>query len=130
MAIVCFSAIGALFAAFSFGSLAVIQCLLYSGALTLEFLALLVLRLRRPHAERSFRVPGGWFGMAYVCMSPFAFAALLLFATLRDWRSFPGQLFTVGAILGIGVGLYFVRRRVAVPRGDRGFPQVSSSPPI
>ena len=130
MAIVCFSAIGALFAAFSFGSLAVIQCLLYSGALTLEFLALLVLRIRRPHAERSFRVPGGWFGMAYVCMSPFAFAALLLFATLRDWRSFPGQLFAVGAILGIGVGLYFVRRRVAVPRGGGGFPQVSSSPPI
>jgi amino acid transporter len=130
MAIVCFSAIGALFAAFSFGSLAVIQCLLYSGALTLEFLALLVLRVRRPHADRSFRVPGGWFGMAYVCMSPFAFAALLLFATLRDWRSFPGQLFVVGAILGIGVGLYFVRRRVAVQRSGGGFPQVSSSPPI
>lgn len=122
LAIVCFSAIGALFAAFSFGSLAVIQCLLYSGALALEFLALLVLRVRRPHADRSFRVPGGWFGMAYVCMSPFAFAALLLYATLQDWRSFPGQLFVVCAILGIGVGLYFVRRRVAVPRGsDPGF---------
>lgn len=128
MAIICFSVVGALFAAFSFGSLAVIQCLLYTAALTLEFLALLVLRVRRPHAERSFRVPGGWFGMAYVCMSPFAFAVLLLFATLRDWRSFPGQLFVVGAILGIGVGLYFVRRRVALPRGG-GFPQVSNAPP-
>lgn len=128
MAIVCFSAIGALFAAFSFGSLAVIQCLLYSAALTLEFLALLVLRVRRPHAERSFRVPGGWLGMAYVLTSPFAFAALLLYATLRDWRSFPGQLCVVGAILGIGVGLYFVRRRVAVPRGRGSFPHVTSSP--
>ncbi|HET6930833.1 MAG TPA: APC family permease [Candidatus Acidoferrum sp.] len=129
MAIICFSAVGALFAAFSFGSLAVIQCLLYSAALTLEFLALLVLRVRRPHVERSFRVPGGWLGMAYVCMSPFAFAALLLYATLRDWRSFPEQLFVVAAILGIGVGLYFARRSVAVPRSAGGFSQVSSSPP-
>jgi amino acid transporter len=117
LAILCFSAIGALFAAFSFGSLAVIQCLLYSGALTLEFLALLVLRFRRPHVERSFRVPAGWLGMAYVCLSPLVFAVLLLYATLRDWRSFPGQLFVVGALLGIGVGLYFARRRVAVLGG-------------
>ena len=113
MAIVCFGAITALFAALSFGSLAIIQCLLYAACLTLEFLALLVLRIRRPHAHRSFRVPGGWLGLGYVCVSPFAFAALLLFATLRDWRSFPEQLFAVGAIAGAGVALYFMRRGIA-----------------
>jgi len=116
MAILCFGIITAIFAALSFGSLAIIQCLLYAGALTLEFLVLLVLRLRRPNAHRSFRVPGGWVGLGYVCLSPLAFAALLLFATLRDWRSYPVQLFVVGAVAAFGVALYFIRRRIVATR--------------
>jgi amino acid transporter len=106
-------ALTALFAALSFGSLAVIQCVLYSAALTLEFLALVALRIRRPNALRSFRVPGGWWGLAYVCVTPLAFAALVLYSILRDWRLFPGQLAVVGGIAGMGVVLYFVRRRDA-----------------
>jgi len=117
MAILSFGVIAAIFAALSFGSLAIIQCLLYAGALTLEFLALLALRIRRPHAHRSFRVPGGWLGLAYVCVSPFAFAALLVLAILRDWRSCPGQLFMVGAVMGFGVALYFARRKIVATRG-------------
>jgi len=119
VALVSFGAITALFAALSFGSLAIIQCVLYAGSLTFEFLALLVLRIRHPHAHRSFRVPGGWLGMGYVCVTPFAFAALVLFATLRDWRSFPGQLFIVGVVLASGVLLYCIRRRIALQRQNR-----------
>ena len=116
MAILCFGIITAIFAALSFGSLAIIQCLLYAGALTLEFLVLLVLRIRRPNAHRSFRVPGGWVGLAYVCVSPLAFGALLLFATLRDWRSYPVQLFVVAAVAAFGIALYFIRRRIVATR--------------
>jgi amino acid transporter len=116
LAILVFSAIGALFAALSFGSLAIISGLLYSGALRLEFLSLIVLRIRQPDAPRPFRVPGGWLGMAYVCVTPFAFCALVLFATLRDWRSFPGQILVVGMVVAAGVTLYFLRRRVAAPK--------------
>ena len=89
--------------------------------LTFEFLALIVLRIRRPGAHRSFRVPGGWWGMAYVCLTPFAFTALVLFATLRDWRSFPGQLLVVAGVALSGVTLYFMRRRIAVPRISERF---------
>jgi amino acid transporter len=117
MAIYCFSAITAIFAAFSFGSLAVIQCLLYAGALTLEFLTLIVLRFRQPHAHRSFRVPGGWLGLGYVCVAPFAFAVLLIVATLRDWRSYPVQLMVIGGVAAVGVALYFLRRKIAETRG-------------
>ena len=116
MAILCFGIITAIFAALPFGSLAIIQCLLYASALTLEFLTLLVLRFRRPNAYRSFQVPGGWLGLGYVCVSPFTFAALLLFATLRDWRSYPVQLFVVGAVAAFGVGLYFIRRKMVATR--------------
>jgi amino acid transporter len=116
-AVIGFCTLTAVFVALSFGSLAVIQCLTYAGALTLEFLALIVLRIRRPDAARSFRVPGGWWGMAYVCLTPFVFAVLVVYATLRDWRSFPGQLLVVGAAVLGGVILYFARRRTALQSG-------------
>jgi len=76
----------------------------------LEFLALIILRIKRPGAPRAFRVPGGWLGMAYVCITPFAFAIVLVYATLRDWRSFPGQMLVVAATVVAGFALYFARR--------------------
>jgi len=130
LAILCFCAVITLFAALSFGSLAIIQCLLYSAALTLEFLSLIVLRVRRPEAHRSFRVPGGWWGMAYVCVTPFAFVVLVLIATLRDWKSFPGQLVVVGVVALSGLTLYFVRRRVATQRGGERFESLANSPSV
>jgi amino acid transporter len=125
-AIFCFCGIAALFTALPFGNLAVIQCLLYSIALTLEFLSLITLRVRHPKAHRSFRVPGGWWGLAYVCVTPFAFASLVLYATLRDWRLYPGQLMIVPAVVGMGIGLYFLRRNVAGPRDIRRFEAAQS----
>jgi amino acid transporter len=113
IAIFCFCAVAALFSALTFGNLAIIQCLLYSIALTLEFLSLVTLRLRHPKANRSFRVPGGWWGLAYVCVTPFAFASLVLYATLRDWRSYPGQLLVVPAVATVGLAIYLLRRKVA-----------------
>lgn len=110
-------AIGCVFAALSFGSLAIITCLLNTAGLTLEFLALIVLRVRRPDAPRSFRVPGGWLGMSYVCLTPFAAAGLVLIATFRDWRSYPGQILVVGGIALAGIVLYFARRKHAKAAG-------------
>jgi len=49
----------ALFTALSYGGLAVIQCILYAAALTLEFLALIKLRLRHWENTGSFQIPGG-----------------------------------------------------------------------
>lgn len=111
------SAIGALFAALSFSSLAVITCLLNTAGLTLEFLALIVLRVKRPDAPRSFRVPGGWLGLGYVCVAPFAAAVLLVIAALRDWRSYPGQILVVVGVVFAGIVLYFVRRKRAAASG-------------
>ena len=39
-----------------------LDILLYGASLVLEFLALIVLRIREPQLLRPFRVPGGMFG--------------------------------------------------------------------
>jgi len=48
--------------------------------------------------------------MAYVCVAPCVFAAVVLYATLRDWRSFIGQLLVVAGIMASGLLLYVLRR--------------------
>ena len=113
VAILIFCAITAVFAALPFGSLAVITCLLYTPALVLEFLALIILRLRRPNAPRTFRIPGGWPVMTCVCVAFFAGALAVLAATMREWKSYPGQLLVVGMVVVTGVTLYCLRRKAA-----------------
>jgi amino acid transporter len=61
---------------FSFERLISIDLILYGGSLILEFVALVVLRLREPELERPFRAGG--FGVA--CLLGFAPTALILFA--------------------------------------------------
>jgi len=108
LSIISLCVIAGIFAALSFGELAVIQCVVYAGVPILECIALVILRVRRPDAPRIFRVPGGWWGLGYVCLTPFGFTMLVLFAVLRDWRGFQGQLFVVGLIVASGVCLYWV----------------------
>ena len=45
-----------------FERLIIIDILLYGASLSLEFVALVVLRIREPELPRPFRVPGGMFG--------------------------------------------------------------------
>jgi amino acid transporter len=113
VATVTFCAVTGLFALISFGGLAVIQCLVYEAAVMLELLALVLLRVRQPEAKRSFRVPGGWVGLAYVCAGPIMCGMLVLYAVGRDWGPFRMDLAAVATVVLAGVGVYVVRKRVA-----------------
>jgi len=53
-----------------FERLVTIDILIYGLSLALEFVALLVLRVREPNLKRPFRVPGGMFGAALVGVFP------------------------------------------------------------
>jgi amino acid transporter len=103
--------VAALFAALSFGKLVLIDVLLYSAALSLEFAALIALRKRAPEMSRPFRIPGGWPGVILVALAPLSCGALLVITSVRSESAEPRQaLIVIGAMLS-GVLLFVVKRR-------------------
>jgi amino acid transporter len=65
---------------FSFERLISIDLVLYGGALLLEFVALVALRLREPELERPFRIPGGMWGVVGVGVGPAVLIGYALWA--------------------------------------------------
>jgi amino acid transporter len=64
-----------------FERLVTIDILLYGTSLSLEFVALVALRIREPELPRAFRVPGGMFGAIAVGITP---VLLLGFSVVRS----------------------------------------------
>src|SRR5438270_10513672 len=102
----------------SFDKLIMLDILLYGASLVLEFLALIVLRIREPQLLRPFRVPGGLFGAIAVAIGPIA---LLLIALIKN-RGEQLDLGRLGSVSQLGFGLvlmalgvvyYFVAGRVS-----------------
>src|SRR5512146_3096292 len=86
-----------------FERLVTIDILIYGLSLALEFVALLVLRIREPNLKRPFRVPGGMFGAAMVGVFP---VLLLGFALVHsEGEQILGMSSLVFALLLIGAGL-------------------------
>lgn len=108
----------AIFAALSFGKLVVIDVLLYSSALSLEFIALIALRWRRPEMARPFRVPGGWLGIALITLAPMCCAGVVLITSLSDKSADLRQTLIVIGVIASGIALYFTRRET-VERNER-----------
>jgi len=107
VSIVVSSAIYAIFAAFSFRELIVLNVWLYSIALVVELAAFLWLRIAAPSMARSWRVPGGWSGACLVTALPSALA-LLAMAT-AGWRNTIAGL--VAALTGPAVWAFARRQR-------------------
>jgi len=70
-----------MFLGLGFERLVTIDILLYGASLSLEFVALIVLRIREPELPRPFRVPGGMFGAVAVGIAPML---LLGFSVIRS----------------------------------------------
>jgi amino acid transporter len=91
-----------------FERLVTIDILLYGVSLSLEFAALIVLRIREPELPRPFRVPGGMFGAVAVGIAPML---LLGFSVIRSESEqvLGMSSFAFGMILiAAGVVAYFV----------------------
>jgi len=95
-----------------FERLVTIDILLYGSSLALEFVALVVLRIREPELPRAFRVPGGMFGAVAIGVMP---VLLLGFSVVRSeteqvWGM---SSFAFGMILiGAGVVAYLLNHAV------------------
>ncbi|MDQ2835380.1 MAG: APC family permease [Acidobacteriota bacterium] len=78
------SAAWALALGLSFERLISIDLVLYGAALLLEFVALVVLRLREPHLPRPFRIAGGMWGAVGVGVGPAILIGFALWAARHE----------------------------------------------
>ncbi len=109
-----------------FERLIIIDILLYGVSLGLEFVALIVLRVREPELARPFRVPGGMFGAVAVGVAPML---LLGFSVVRSEsaRVLGMSALTFGVLLiAAGVVAYFVN--VTLKPSGWGAPEEKPEP--
>jgi len=105
------SVIYSLFALLDFRKLVVLDVLLYSIALTLEFAALIKLRRHRPDLERPFKIPGGWPGLTLAACGAAAFALACLTFTLVGQEESWKQVAIVAAMLLTGPIAFFAGKK-------------------
>jgi amino acid transporter len=99
-----------------FDKLIMLDILLYGASLLLEFLALIVLRIREPELARPFRVPGGMFGAVAVGIGPTILLAIALIKNRGErlnlgWLGSVSQLSFGMFLIALGVVYYFVAGR-------------------
>jgi amino acid transporter len=93
----------------SFERLLSLDILLYGGSLILEFVALVVLRLREPALPRPMRIPGGTIGAALVSLPPIALIGFALVKTANE-RVGPVSSLVFGAgVALLGPVAYFAK---------------------
>jgi amino acid transporter len=99
----------------SFERLISIDLVLYGAALLLEFVALIVLRLREPTLVRPFKVPGGTPGAIAIAIFPAALIAFALYdARTEKVAGIPALLFAL--IVAItGPAIYLLARGLKLP---------------
>jgi amino acid transporter len=103
----------------NFADLAVVDVILYSAGILLEFAALAILRRREPDLSRPFRVGGGAVGLAFVCLAPTAMVAFGLYSQFQE-EGRTALLLSLGA-LATGPVAYLVMRRLRRPEtGESG----------
>ena len=95
-----------------FKRLVTLDIMLYGAALMLEFVTLVVLRIREPKLRRSFRVPGGMAGAVTCGVFPLALLVLAMVESEHETMlGINGLLFGVIIILA-GFVLYFATQKL------------------
>ncbi len=93
-----------------------LDLILYGLSLILEFVSLLVLRLREPRLPRPYRVPGGIAGVALVGVPPTTLIVLALVRSGNE-RVGPMSALALGLVLvGVGCLVFAVSRMAGRPR--------------
>ena len=94
----------------SFERLISIDLVLYGASLLLEFVALMVLRIREPELARPFRVPGGKLGAVLVGVGPALLIGFALWAA-RGERVGPLPALGFAGLVGLGGPMVYLAMR-------------------
>jgi amino acid transporter len=89
-----------------------LDILLYGGSLFLEFVALIVLRIREPDLVRPFKIPGGTAGAIAISIAP---CALLVLAAVLNRHERVGSISAAMLAAGVaicGVAVYPLTRKL------------------
>ncbi len=97
----------------SFERLISIDLVLYGASLLLEFVALVVLRVREPAMVRPFRVPGGMFGAVAAGVGPALLIAFAMWAARGERVAGMPALAFAAIVAACGPVLYGIARRGA-----------------
>jgi amino acid transporter len=95
---------------FTFERLISIDLVLYGGALMLEFVALVVLRVKEPGLVRPFKVPGGVWGTAGMCVGPTVVIGFALWAARGERVAGLPALGFAAIVATVGPVVYLVAR--------------------
>ncbi len=112
VSVVLCSAAWALALGMSFERLISIDLVLYGGALVLEFVALVVLRIKEPELVRPFKVPGGLCGAVTMGLGPTLLIGFALWAARGERVSGLPALGFAGIVAAAGPLVYLVARLV------------------
>jgi len=114
VAIIACSAAYAACLGIGFTHLVMLDVLLYGASLALEFVALVVLRVREPGLDRPFRVPGSTAAAVLWGAAPMALLAVAAWRSAGETAgSGVGSIAPVAVLVAAGPVLYAVRRRPA-----------------
>jgi amino acid transporter len=101
----------------TFENLAVVDVVLYSAAILIEFAALVTLRWKEPDLERPFCIPGGKLAVIAVVLGPVAIVSFGVMSQLRDEGAAVLGWSAVALAIGVGFAEWGLRRRAH--RGTR-----------
>jgi amino acid transporter len=106
------SAAWALALGLSFERLISIDLVLYGAALLLEFVALVVLRIKEPELRRPFKVPGGLWGAVGMGVGPTVLIGFALWAARGESVAGMPALVFAGVVAAVGPLAYLLARAV------------------
>jgi amino acid transporter len=101
-----------------FERLITLDILIYGLSLGLEFVALIVLRIREPELSRPFRVPGGMFGAVAVGIAPMLLLGFDMVQSQSE-RVWGMSSFAFGGLIIISGALLFVISYILQPGKSR-----------
>jgi amino acid transporter len=104
----------------SFEKLISIDLVLYGSALLLEFVALVVLRMREPQMQRPFRIPGGTAGAIAIGVGPAVLIAYALYVARTDQILGMNALLFAASVGVAGALVYFITQTIRSRLSVRG----------